>query len=82
MEMKAHLITLEVRASNTAAQELYLKYGFTVKGIRRGYYSNDREDAVIMTLEDVDSVLLREQLNQLKQAHSRKWGIALHKIAR
>jgi ribosomal-protein-alanine N-acetyltransferase len=82
MEMKAHLITLEVRASNTAAQELYLKYGFTVKGIRRGYYSNDREDAVIMTLEDVDSVLFREQLNQLKQAHSRKWGIALHKIAR
>ncbi len=82
MEMNSNLITLEVRASNTAAQELYLKYGFTVKGLRRGYYSDDREDAVMMTLEDVGSVSFQEQLNQLKQAHSRKWGIALHQVIR
>jgi ribosomal-protein-alanine N-acetyltransferase len=81
MEMNSNIVTLEVRASNTVAQELYRKYGFIVKGLRRGYYSDDREDAVIMTLEDVDSVSFQEQLNQLKQAHSRKWGIILHKIA-
>jgi ribosomal-protein-alanine N-acetyltransferase len=82
IEMDTSLITLEVRASNTAAQELYRKYGFIVKGFRRGYYSDDREDAVIMSLEDLDSASFHEGLNQLKQAHSRKWGIGLHQLAR
>jgi len=82
IEMNAHLITLEVRASNTAAQGLYGKYSFTVKGLRRGYYSDDREDAVIMTVEDVDSASFQACLNQLKKAHSRKWGLALYQIAR
>ncbi len=40
--------TLEVRASNLAAIELYRSFGFVSTGIRPGYYSNDREDAVIM----------------------------------
>ena len=41
-------LTLEVRVSNTAAQELYRKYGFTVQGTRRRYYSDNNEDAYIM----------------------------------
>jgi ribosomal-protein-alanine N-acetyltransferase len=40
--------TLEVRASNAAAIELYRSYGFIATGMRPGYYSDDREDAVIM----------------------------------
>jgi [ribosomal protein S18]-alanine N-acetyltransferase len=40
--------TLEVRASNAGAIELYRSYGFVSTGVRPGYYSNDREDAVIM----------------------------------
>jgi ribosomal-protein-alanine N-acetyltransferase len=40
--------TLEVRVSNRGAIELYEKLGFRSKGIRRGYYSDNREDAVIM----------------------------------
>jgi ribosomal-protein-alanine N-acetyltransferase len=40
--------TLEVRASNTAAIELYRSYGFIATGVRPGYYSDDHEDAVIM----------------------------------
>lgn len=40
--------TLEVRKSNDAAQMLYRKYGFSEIGIRRRYYSDNREDAVIM----------------------------------
>lgn len=41
-------MTLEVRKSNIAAQALYRKYGFIEKGIRRSYYSDNNEDAVIM----------------------------------
>ena len=44
-------ITLEVRKSNTPAQRLYHSVGFTVSGIRKGYYSDDGEDAFLMTLE-------------------------------
>ena len=40
--------TLEVRASNLPAINLYEKYGFKVEGRRKGYYSNNGEDALIM----------------------------------
>ncbi len=40
--------TLEVRASNKPAIGLYQKYGFEVEGVRRGYYLNNGEDALIM----------------------------------
>ena len=40
--------TLEVRVSNVAAIRLYERFGFTSKGIRRGYYTDNREDALIM----------------------------------
>ncbi|WP_151733116.1 ribosomal protein S18-alanine N-acetyltransferase [Paenibacillus tengchongensis] len=41
-------ITLEVRVSNTIAQNLYRKKGFRPAGTRKGYYSDNREDALIM----------------------------------
>ncbi len=41
-------ITLEVRMNNTAAQKLYHKYGFRSEGIRKNYYADTKEDAVIM----------------------------------
>ena len=41
-------ITLEVRASNTPAQNLYKKFNFKEEGIRKGYYSDNGEDAIIM----------------------------------
>lgn len=41
-------ITLEVRSSNIVAQSLYEKYGFKEEGIRKRYYSNNKEDAIIM----------------------------------
>jgi len=40
--------TLEVRRSNLPAQRMYEKFGFSVKGVRPGYYSDTREDALIM----------------------------------
>lgn len=44
-------ITLEVRKSNAAAQNLYAQYGFVPHGLRRGYYSDNGEDAIIMWKE-------------------------------
>lgn len=47
---------LEVRTGNTVAQALYKKYGFIVDGIRPGYYKDNFEDAVLMSLEDVSQL--------------------------
>lgn len=44
-------VTLEVRKSNDAAQKLYQSMGFAAIGLRRGYYSDDGEDAVVMALD-------------------------------
>jgi len=44
-------VTLEVRKSNEAAQKLYHALGFMAKGVRKGYYSDDGEDALVMVLE-------------------------------
>ena len=81
-ELNARIITLEVRVSNTAAQSLYYKYGFTQAGLRHNYYIDNKEDAVIMSTENITSVPFQAHLQRLKQAHSRKWGIALYQIAR
>ena len=45
-----HEIFLEVRISNLSALSLYRKLGFTVKGMRKNYYSETKEDAYIMSL--------------------------------
>jgi ribosomal-protein-alanine N-acetyltransferase len=44
---------LEVRASNLAAQELYRKFGFEESGVRRRYYRDNDEDALLMTLSAI-----------------------------
>lgn len=51
IELKLTIITLEVRRSNIKAQGLYKKYGFEVIGVRKRYYSDNNEDALIMTKE-------------------------------
>lgn len=45
-------LTLEVRKSNTAARMLYERYGFKTEGARKGYYSDNGEDALIMWRHD------------------------------
>jgi ribosomal-protein-alanine N-acetyltransferase len=73
-EQKANVITLEVRASNTAAQRLYQKYGFNQVGVRRGYYMDNKEDAILMTTDDINSTPFQSRLEQLKQALANKLG--------
>jgi [ribosomal protein S18]-alanine N-acetyltransferase len=47
-EMGAKSMTLEVRVSNSVAQNLYRKFGFENGGIRKGYYTDNQEDALVM----------------------------------
>ena len=58
-------LTLEVRASNLAAQKLYEKFGFRRAGVRRRYYSDNNEDAIIMWTETLDDPKLRDRLTRL-----------------
>lgn len=51
----AATVTLEVRRSNRAAQHLYAKYGFAEAGVRRRYYPDNQEDALIMTTPPIQS---------------------------
>jgi ribosomal-protein-alanine N-acetyltransferase len=55
----ARRMTLEVRASNAAAQELYAAFGFEIVGRRPRYYTDDGEDALIMTTPDLDTPAMR-----------------------
>jgi ribosomal-protein-alanine N-acetyltransferase len=48
-------ITLEVRVSNAGAQELYRRFGFAPGGVRKGYYVDNREDALVMWAHEVRS---------------------------
>jgi len=67
-------LTLEVRVSNEIAQALYRKYGFTVQGRRRRYYSDDGEDAYIMwsrSLRDPDYLAM---VNGLRAALAERLG--------
>lgn len=57
--------TLEVRVSNVAARALYAEYGFYEVGLRKRYYSDNNEDAVIMTTEEFASGAYQERLQRL-----------------
>lgn len=60
-------VTLEVRVSNLAAQSLYRKYGFETQGRRIRYYSDNNEDALIMTTPSLSSPSYRHKLDSLRE---------------
>lgn len=68
------VVTLEVRASNQAAQALYEKYGFRKVGVRHRYYSDNHEDAVIMTTDSIHSAPYQALLQRLRQEHRERCG--------
>jgi len=76
--LDAAVVTLEVRATNQVAQELYTKYGFAQIGLRKGYYSDTGEDAVIMTTERISSAPYQRRFQQLKAALVRKLAAREH----
>jgi ribosomal-protein-alanine N-acetyltransferase len=77
---RARIVTLEVRISNTVAQNLYLKYGFKGTGIRKGYYLDNAEDAVIMSTDNIGSFAFKEKFQHLKDEHTKRWGPARFEI--
>jgi len=70
--VNANVVTLEVRASNEIAQELYKKYGFRVVGRRPRYYSSDGEDAIIMSTDNIASMPFQASLQHLKKAYAQR----------
>lgn len=74
IEQSARFITLEVRATNQTAQRLYRKCGFVEVGVRRGYYSDNKEDAVLMTAEAITSEGFLRSFENLRAAYAQKWG--------
>jgi ribosomal-protein-alanine N-acetyltransferase len=64
----AHEATLEVRLSNLAARKLYEKFGFRPVGLRPRYYSDDGEDALIMTTEPLDAPAMRARVDAIRAA--------------
>jgi ribosomal-protein-alanine N-acetyltransferase len=62
----AKWVTLEVRVSNTTAQNLYQKYGFREAGVRRRYYSDNHEDALIMWTDEINSLGYKQKFLELK----------------
>ncbi len=71
VDRHAQEATLEVRLSNLAARRLYEKYGFRPVGLRPRYYSDDNEDALIMTTEPLDGPAMRTRVAGLRAALER-----------
>ena len=74
-------VTLEVRVSNYIAQNLYKKYGFKKQGVRKAYYVDNREDALIMTAADICEPLFSQDLRLLIRAHRQRWGASDRTLA-
>jgi len=54
------------------AQNLYSKYGFMKTGVRRSYYLDNREDAIIMSTESIKSESFQLRLKELREALTKK----------
>jgi len=72
LELKATMMTLEVRTSNQVAQKLYKKYGFAQVGLRKGYYLDNHEDAVIMSTDSITKPSFQAELNRLRETLAEK----------
>lgn len=68
LERGASWMTLEVRESNAVAQNLYRKYGFTTVSTRKGYYSDNNENALVMWAGNLKSEIYKNRLQALRTA--------------
>ncbi len=64
IKLDAKCMTLEVRVSNEAAQKLYYKYGFKSMGLRRKYYQDNSEDALVLWMEDIRTDEFQSRLTE------------------
>ncbi len=66
-DLRARRMTLEVRAGNLAAQALYRGFGFEVAGRRPRYYTDDGEDALVMTTPPLDTGPMRAAIERERE---------------
>jgi [ribosomal protein S18]-alanine N-acetyltransferase len=59
-------LTLEVRVSNAGAKELYRRFGFVPAGIRKAYYPDNAEDALVMWVNDIESAGYARRLTEIE----------------
>jgi len=64
----ATALTLEVRATNEAAQAMYRRLGYAPAGIRRNYYADIGEDALVMWAHEVDTPAYRDRLDAIERS--------------
>jgi ribosomal-protein-alanine N-acetyltransferase len=76
IEIGARWMTLEVRASNAVAQNLYRKYTFKEMGVRRRYYSDNGEDALVMWTDALDSDSFQSAFDQNERRLAERLGSA------
>jgi ribosomal-protein-alanine N-acetyltransferase len=65
-DIGAKWVTLEVRVTNSNAQNLYRKYGFREVGLCHRYYSDNQEDALIMWTDEINSPANKQRFQELK----------------
>jgi [ribosomal protein S18]-alanine N-acetyltransferase len=65
VDLGARAVSLEVRVSNWGAQRLYGRFGFRPVGVRKNYYQETNEDALIMWVDDVHSAEYQDLLERL-----------------
>jgi [ribosomal protein S18]-alanine N-acetyltransferase len=63
--MGAHAVSLEVRVTNWGAQRMYARFGFRPVGVRKGYYQETNEDALVMWTDDIREPQYEHLLRQL-----------------
>jgi ribosomal-protein-alanine N-acetyltransferase len=69
-DLGARVVTLEVRLSNQPARALYHRFGFRPVGVRPRYYSDNGEDALIMTTDEIASPQMRDLMASLERQYS------------
>ncbi len=77
----SRVVTLEVRSSNEIARTLYHKYGFREVGVRKRYYADNNEDAVIMTTPPIQSDEYREHFEKQVREHEGRWGTSDRRVS-
>ena len=80
LERRSTAVTLAVRESNYIARNLYTKYGFTERRRRRAYYSDNREDAMIMTTGFTGDTSFLERFRKLVGSHKTRRGASVRQI--
>jgi len=68
LQREARHVTLEVRVSNQPAQALYRVFGFRPAGVRKNYYAETNEDALVMWADDVDQPEYARRLSRIEKA--------------